>query len=43
LTNALELVNLGADKKMIVNNAFRRKSLAGIKMMERMFKRLTKK
>jgi bifunctional oligoribonuclease and PAP phosphatase NrnA len=43
LTNALELVNLGADKKMVVNNAFRRKSFAWVKMMECMFKRLQKK
>lgn len=43
LTNALNLVKLGADKKMIVNNAFRKKSFAGVKMMELMFKRLEKK
>ena len=43
LKNALKLVQLGADKKAVVDNAFRRKSLAGIKMMELLFKRLTKK
>ncbi len=43
LTNALNLVELWADKKIIVNNAFRKKSFAGVKMMELMFKRLQKK
>lgn len=43
LTNALQLIELGADKKMIVNNAFRKKSFAGVKMMEIIFKRLQKK
>lgn len=43
LTNALRLVELGADKKTVVNNAFRKKSFGGVKMMELMFKRLQKK
>lgn len=43
LTNALHLVELGANKKRVVDNAFRKKSFAGVKMMERMFKRLQKK
>lgn len=43
LKNALQLIELGADKKTVVNNAFRRKSFAWVKMMELMFKRLQKK
>ncbi len=43
LSNALNLIKLWADKKNIVNNAFRKKSFAGVKMMELMFKRLQKK
>lgn len=43
LTNALRLVELWANKKIIVDNAFRRKSFAWVKMMELMFKRLQKK
>lgn len=40
LTNALNLIRLGADKKDIVNSIFRRKSFHGVKMMARMFDRL---
>lgn len=43
LTNALQLIELWADKKMVVDNAFRKKSFAGVKMMEILFKRLQKK
>ncbi|MDD3263033.1 MAG: DHH family phosphoesterase [Candidatus Absconditabacteria bacterium] len=43
LGNALKLIELGADKKNIVNNAFRKKSFAGVKMMQLIFKRLKKK
>lgn len=43
LTNALRLIDLWADKKSVVNNAFRKKSFAWVKMMELMFKRLQKK
>lgn len=43
LTNALRLVELWANKKRIVDNAFRKKSFAGVKMMQLMFKRLQKK
>ena len=41
--NALKLINLWADKKLVVDNTFRKKSFAGIKMMEKMFARLTQK
>jgi bifunctional oligoribonuclease and PAP phosphatase NrnA len=43
LHNALSLVNLWADKKLIINNMFRKKSFAGLKMMQILFRRLKEK
>ncbi|MEI6426623.1 MAG: DHH family phosphoesterase [Candidatus Absconditabacteria bacterium] len=43
LKNSLKLIQLGANKKLIINNVIRNKSFKTVKMMERMFARLEKK
>ena len=43
LKNSLKLIQLWANKKLIINNVIRNKSFKTVKMMERMFARLEQK